>query len=99
MKIGLNKKQRKELDVNGFTIIEKILDCKTITKVSKAMDLIAEKILKYRGTKPGYIDGQFYGDGVKLRNCVSHNEHILNLIDHTKNSAIDCRCNRLEYSK
>ena len=48
------------------------------------MDLIAKKILKYCGSKPGYIDGQFYGDGVKLRNCISHNENILNLIDHPK---------------
>ena len=30
MKVGLNKKQRKELDENGFTIIEKILDDKTL---------------------------------------------------------------------
>ena len=49
MKVGLNKKQRKELDENGFTIIEKILDDKNLEKNSKEMDLIAKNILKYRG--------------------------------------------------
>ena len=62
------------MDENGLTIIEKILDYKTLEIISKAMDLIAKKLLKYRGSKHGYIDRQFYGDGFKLRNCISQNE-------------------------
>ena len=84
MNISLTKKQIKDLNVNGFTIIEKVLDKKSLLKVSKAMDTVAEEILKNIDENPAYIDGQFYGDGVKLRNCISRHKNLLDLLDHPK---------------
>jgi ectoine hydroxylase-related dioxygenase (phytanoyl-CoA dioxygenase family) len=84
MSIGLTKKQIKDLNVNGFTIIEKLLDKKSLMEVSEAMDFVADEILKNLKKNPGYLDGQFYGDGVKLRNCITSHKKILDLIDHPK---------------
>ena len=84
MNISLTKKQIKDLNVNGFTIIEKVLEKKSLLKVSKAMDKVAEEILKNIDENTAYIDGQFYGDGVKLRNCISRHKNFLDLLDHPK---------------
>ena len=84
MNISLTKKQIRDLNVNGFTIIEKVLDKKSLLKVSKAMDTVAEEILKNIDENPAYLDGQFYGDGVKLRNCISRHKNLLDLLDHPK---------------
>ena len=88
MNISLTKKQIKDLNVNGFTIIEKVLDKKSLLKVSKAMDTVAEEILKNIDENPAYIDGQFYGDGVKLRNCISRHKNLLDLFNVIRSSTL-----------
>ena len=76
MTIAVTARQRDELNGRGFTILESLLTPPELSRVSAAVDDVAEQSRERRGQAPG--------ESVGLRNAVSRHEAILDLMDHPR---------------
>ena len=74
MPIAMTKQQKEELNGQGFTLIEGVLEPRELERVTAAMDDVADEIRALRGLDPDA--------SLSLRNSVSRHEAILDLIDH-----------------
>ena len=74
MPIAINERQKEELNGQGFTVIQDVLDRAAVDRVSRAMDEVADQIRELRGLPPDA--------SLSLRNSISRHEVILGLIDH-----------------
>ena len=74
MPIAIAERQKEELNGQGFTVVENVLDGAAVDRVSRAMDEAAAEIRVLRGLGPD--------ESVSVRNGISRHEAILDLIDH-----------------
>ena len=74
MPIAITERQKEELNGQGFTVIQDVLDRAAVDRVSRAMDEVADQIRELRGLPPDA--------SLSLRNSISRHEVILDLIDH-----------------
>ena len=72
----MTEQQQEELNGQGFTILESVLEPAELERLSAAMDEVADQLRKERGLGPN--------DSVGVRNSVARHEAILDLIDHPR---------------
>lgn len=76
MTIAMTDQQQDELNGQGFTVLERVLDSSELERLSVAMDEVADQLRKERGLGPN--------DSVGVRNAVARHEVIRDLLDHPR---------------
>ena len=76
MTIAMTDQQRDELNGQGFTVLESVLNQSELERLSAAIDEVADQTRKVRGLGPN--------DSVSLRNAVARHEAIVDLLDHPR---------------
>lgn len=76
MTIAMTDQMQDELNGQGFTVIESVLDLDELARVSAGMDEVADQQRQACGLGPK--------DSVSIRNAVARHEAILDLIDHPR---------------
>ena len=76
MTIAMTDQQKDELNGQGFTVLECVLNPSELERLSAGMDEVAEQLRKVRGLGPN--------DSVVVRNAVARHEVIMDLLDHPR---------------
>jgi len=76
MTIAITDRQKEELNGQGFTVLERVLDPDQLARVAAGMDEVADQLRLDRDLDPGA--------SISVRNGVARHEAILDLIDHPR---------------
>ncbi len=76
MTIAMTDQQKDELNGQGFTVLERVLNPSELERLWAGMDEVAEQLRKVRGLGPN--------DSVVVRNAVARHEVIMDLLDHPR---------------